>query len=256
MQLIESPSALTYVHDVPYVVWCYWEGAPMSGNRLVSFEYLQKNIQVPVCLLTPANIHQFIKPEHPFPNNYKDLSVVHRSDYVRAYMLYHYGGGWHDIKATEISYVDVWQEFADPNIWIIGKPEIAKGAANVYTAEGLYVPDRYDRLIAVPAWVGRPHTALAKAILDGIEHAISSNAAALTQYPAKHPREKKITTTNMLKKLFTQAKFLYQGRSTRYPLEWTLFGNVFHPMILKYNQHVSFNLPYDKRKNAGIYHRG
>ncbi|HMR18863.1 MAG TPA: hypothetical protein PKA53_06165 [Sphingobacterium sp.] len=256
MPLIQSPVELSYRHAVPYTLWCYWEGDPMSGNRLTSFEYLQQNIQVPICLLTPDNLHLFIKPEHPFPDSYQHLSIVHRSDYVRAYMLYHYGGGWHDIKATEVSYANVWKEFENPEIWIVGKPEIAKGAAKAYTGDGSYVPDHYKRLIAVPAWVGRPHTALAKDILDGIENLVTYHAQELKKYPAKHPRDKKIVTKSRIKRLFTRIKFRYQGKSTRYPLEWTLFGNVFHPVILKYNQHVSFKLPYDKLKNAGIYHRG
>lgn len=256
MSLLQSPSELCDRNAVPYVVWCYWEGAAMSGNRSTSFEYLARNIQVPICLLTPENLPLFIKPEHPFPAAYQHLSVVHRSDYVRAYMLYHYGGGWHDIKATEVSYSDVWQEFEDPEVWIVGKPEIAKGAAKVYAEDGRYVPDHYDKLIAVPAWVGRPHTALAKDILEGIEKVIADNRQALTKNPAKHPRERKITAKNRLAKLFAQIKFRYAGRSTTYPLEWTLFGNAFHPAILKHHRHVSYRLPYDKVKNAGIYHRG
>ena len=257
MQLvIHSPQDLTYQNQVPFVVWCYWEGEAMSGNRLLSFEYLSKNIGVPICLITPENIQQFIKPQHPFPEVYKYLSIVHRSDYIRAYLLHHYGGAWHDVKATTVSYASCWKEFEDEKIWIIGKPEIAKGAAQVLTSDGKYIPDYYKDLIAVPSWIGRPQTPLSSEILQGIEHILAENATTLATNPAKHPRERKLVTKNIVQKIVYPIKFFLQKRSLYYPLEWTLFGNVFHPAILKYKNHVSRNLPVDDIKNAGIYHRG
>lgn len=256
MLLIKHPEDLYYRNGVPVVVWCYWEGPPMTGNRLLSFTYLTQNIGVPVCLVTPENISVFLKDTHPLPSAYPDLSVVHRSDYIRAYLLHHYGGGWHDIKATEVSYAKVWEEFENDAIWIIGRPENQNGAANVYNKEGQYLPDYYKQLIAVPSWVGRPNTPLSKDILLGIESLINAHRKTLAVNPSKHPRDKKIIDGPLLKRLFQRAKFAYQGRSTSYPLEWTLFGNVFHPCILLYQDHVSRTLPVDMIKNAGIYHRG
>lgn len=256
MQKIEKPEDLSYKHGVPFVIWCYWEGEPMSGNRLLSFSYLTQNIGVPVCLITPENINLFIKKEHPLPVAYPHLSIVHRSDYIRAYLLHHYGGGWHDIKATEVSYADVWHQFQDDAIWIIGKAETKKGAAKVYDIDGRYMPDNYEKLIAVPSWVGRANTPLSEQLLSGIEQLINNYAKILSCYPSKHPRDKKITAKSPLKRLLQIIKFHYQGRSTNYPLEWTLFGNIFHPCILLHQAHVSRNLPEDLAKNAGIYHRG
>lgn len=256
MDTIEKPEDLSYKHGVPFVIWCYWEGEPMTGNRMLSFSYLIKNIGVPVCLITPENIHLFIKQGHPLPSAYQHLSIVHRSDYVRAYLLHHYGGGWHDIKATEVSYADAWDEFKDNSIWIVGKAETKKGAANAYDSQGRYMPDYYEKLIAVPSWIGRANTAFSEQLLLGIEHMINKYSDALSRYPSKHARDKKITAKSPIKRLFQMIKFIYQGRSTNYPLEWTLFGNIFHPCVLLYQSHVSRNLPEDTTKNAGIYHRG
>lgn len=253
--LISHPSELIYINNVPFVIWCYWEGDAMEGNRLLSFQYLQQHISVPICLITPDNLNNFIKPNFPILESYQDLSIVHRSDYVRAYLMHHYGGGWHDIKATEQSYAEVWSIFEDENIWIVGRKETAKGAAKVYTQNGDYIPNFYKDLIAVPSWVARPNTKFSEEMLEGIESIINSNKEILQKYPAKHPREKKLPNTNFLKKVFNIAKFLYQKRSLHYPLDWTLFGNVFHPLILKYKGHISYELPTDQHKNAGIYHR-
>lgn len=254
--LIQHPDNLTYINDVPFVVWCYWEGEEMNGNRKLSFEYLQKNIEVPLGLITPINLSSFIKDNHPLPKDFDKLSIVHRSDYIRTYLMHHYGGGWHDIKATEVSYKDVWQKFSNKNIWIIGKKEIKGGAAKTKDHKGRYIPDYYQDLIAVPTWVAKPNTELSKNLLLSLEKTIADNADLLNKYPAKHPREKKLPNSNFLKKGINILKFIYQKRSLNYPLEWTLFGNAFHPLILEYKEHVSYNLPTDKKKNAGIYHRG
>lgn len=256
MESIEHPEQLTYCNGVPFVVWCYWEGEKMHGNRLISFEYLKENIGVPLCLVTPQNISLFIKNTHPLHPAYKNLSIVHRSDYLRAYFLHHYGGAWHDIKATKASFKNVWNEFANEHIWMVGRPETRSGAAKTYTTDQKYIPDFYQYLISVTAWVGRPNTALSKEVLEGIEFIINSNADLLKKYPATHAREKKIETKNWLKLFFVYMKFFYQKRSLHYPIEWTLFGNIFHPLILKYNKHISFKLPCDVEKNAGVNHRG
>jgi len=157
---IQSPNELSYQHGVPFVIWCYWEGAEMSPNRKISFDYLVKNIEVPVALITRDNLDLFIKSDHPLPEAFEYISVVHRSDYIRAYLMHHYGGGWHDIKATLVSYSSVWNEFIDSKIWIIGRKEIQKGAARIVDESGYFIPDHYKDLIAVPSWVARPNTLL------------------------------------------------------------------------------------------------
>jgi hypothetical protein len=252
---IQSPIELSYRHGVPFVIWCYWEGGEMSPNRKKSFDFLMQHIEVPIALITRENLSKFIKPDYPLPEAFEYISIVHRSDYIRAYLMHHYGGGWHDIKATLVSYKSVWDEFVDPKIWIIGRKEIQKGAAKVLDEYGNFIPDHYQDLIAVPSWVARSNTLLSKEILVGIENILAQNLDCLKENPAIHPREKKLPKGNIFKEIFNIIKFKYQKRSTKYPLEWTLFGNVFHPKILKYKQHISFSLPVDQEKNAGIYHR-
>lgn len=40
----------------------------------------------------------FILPEYPLHKAFEFLSAVHKSDYLRSYLLYHYGGGYSDVK--------------------------------------------------------------------------------------------------------------------------------------------------------------
>ena len=48
--------------------------------------------------MTPANLQDWVVAGHPLHPAYNDLSLVHRSDYLRAYLLHHHGGGYCDLK--------------------------------------------------------------------------------------------------------------------------------------------------------------
>ena len=255
MAVAHSFQEITLKHEVPFVIWCYWEGEAMNKNRATSFAYLTANIEVPVLLVTRQNLSQFILAEHPLHPSFEDLSIVHRSDYIRAYLLHHYGGGWHDIKATEVSFKDCWADFSDKNIWMLGRPETQKGAAQIYNTAGEFIPDYYDDLISVPTWIGRPYTAFSEELYQGIRAMLDQHQDKLKKYPAKHPREKYIQPKNFIHQLIIRIKHAYSGRNPYYPLPWTVFGNVFHPLCLKYKAHIAKTIPLDSNKNAGIYHR-
>lgn len=250
-----GPVELTYKNGVPYVVWCYWEGSAMNENRKKSFQYLTRNIGVPVFLVTRENLDHLIRDDHPLHPAFPFLSVVHRSDYIRAYLLHYYGGGWHDIKATEVSFADCWKYFKDPNIYLIGRPETPNGPAKVTDAYGNYMPDKWQDLVAVPAWIGRGNTDFTVDLLTQIEQVLDQNLDLLKKHPAKHPREKHVHARNFLHRIQLTIKAYWSGRNLDYPLDWTLFGNVFHPLVYKYKHNICRELPQDKRKNAGIYHR-
>lgn len=254
MQISEAKS-IEIKNGVPFVVWCYWDGKKMNANRSKSFDYLVNNIGVPLFLITPKNLDQFIKKDFPLPASFPYLSIVHQSDYIRAYMLHHYGGGWHDIKATKTSFGDCWDLFEDKSIWIIGSPEVKNGAAPIYDSMGRYMPDYYEELIAVPRWIGRPHTPLSSMILENLNAELNNHKHTLKRYPAKHAREKYIHPKNSIHKFIIWIKQRVAGRNHKYPLPWTLFGNSFHPAVLKFERHVARSLPIDSVKNAGLYHR-
>ena len=92
-------------------------------------------------------------------------------------------------------------------------------------------------------------------IYAGFLKLLDNNLEALKKHPARHPREKFIQPKNIFHALVIRLKHLYSGRNPNYPLPWTVFGNIFHPVVYEYREHVSYNLPVNKIKNAGIYHR-
>lgn len=252
--IINKKEDINLINDVPFVIWTYWAGKEMKGNRLLSFNLLVENTGVPVFLVDDSNLHTLEIKEYPFHEGFKYLSAVHQSDYIRAYLLHHYGGGWNDIKATESAYTKVWDEFIHPDIYIVGRPEIKRGAARVFDGDK-WMPDYYQNLIAVTSWVGRPYTPLSEKLMRKFNDFLEENIDELKKHPARHPRERALRGESFLSRTIEKVKNRFSGRQNNYPLQWTLFGNLFHPVNLEYQDHVSMSLPKDKVKNAGIYHR-
>jgi len=248
---IETLAELKKVSDgypFSFIIWCFWYEGGMNENRIRSFELMKTNLGVPVCLVTKENMHEFILPDYPLHPAFQFLSDVHKSDYLRIYLLHHYGGAWHDIKPTQVNYSGVWDEFADPDVYFVGRAEIKGGPAKVFDREGKWMPDCWPDLVACGWWVGRPGTALSLEMFQNITLFLDENFDALKKYPAKTPFDKK------KKSFFSRLPFL-QIEEKGYPLEWTVFGNIFHPLNYKYRSHVKNTLPFDKQYNLGLPYR-
>lgn len=231
-----------------YVVWCFWYDGKMNETRTRSFEMMKTNLGVPLCLITKENIHEFILPEHPLHPAFHYLSDVHKSDYIRIYLLHHYGGGWHDIKPTQVSFTQVWAAFNDPEVYFVGRPEIKGGPAHVYDRDGKWMPDFWPDLVGCGWWVGRPNTPLTNELFLEINNLLDENYETLRKYPAKTPFDKK------KKSAFSWLPFVSINKKG-YPLPWTVFGNIFHPLNYKYRKHVKNSLPADELYNLGLSYR-
>ena len=91
-------------------VFCFWTGDnPMSDTRKRSLENMNKVLEADIELITPDNLSKWEVPEFEIPDAYWDLSLNHRSDYLRWYFMYHYGGGYADIK----EYTQSWSGYFD-----------------------------------------------------------------------------------------------------------------------------------------------
>lgn len=91
---------LSHTPDVPKtegefkkVIYCFWLGGEkMSNDRAECFRDMQQKNSVPIVLVSEDNLEQFIVNGYPLHKAYPYLSAVHKSDYLRAYFMHHYGG--------------------------------------------------------------------------------------------------------------------------------------------------------------------
>lgn len=112
------------------IIYCFWTGEnEMSDNRKRGYQSLIDNSGVEVKLITPHNLHKYILPEHPLHPAYENLSLVHKSDYLRCYFMHFHGGGYQDIKYNDNSWKESFEKIMqDESKWILGYTELHGGA--------------------------------------------------------------------------------------------------------------------------------
>ena len=117
---------------VDKVIYIFWTGNnEITPNRLKGIESLKKNSGVRVQLITPNNLNDYIVKDDPLPEAYNYLSLVHKADYLRTYFMYHYGGGYADIKLYKHSWIEAFEQLENSDAYAIGYKEVGWwGAAN------------------------------------------------------------------------------------------------------------------------------
>lgn len=75
-------------------IFTYWDSEKLPIlNEYCIYTWRKYNPDFSIVILNDTNIHKYVKT---FPINYEKLIVQHKSDYIRTYLLYHYGGIWID----------------------------------------------------------------------------------------------------------------------------------------------------------------
>ena len=224
---LEHPCEFPYSDEldkqVDRVIYIFWTGDnEITPNRLEGIKSLEKVCGVEVKLITPKNLPDYIVEEDPIPEAYQYLSLNHRSDYLRSYFMYHYGGGYADIKTYFHSWVTAFDKLdASPNAYVIGYPEVGfDGAANQGMPESKLKNDlhyHWRYLIGNGAFICRPHTRMAAEWHTVVKNRLISYSERLKEHPAKD--------------VF--------GKNTDYPIPWAgMQGNIFHPFCLKYRDRL------------------
>lgn len=113
------------IQKIDRVIYCFWTGNnEITKNRKDSLIILEKNTGIKVKLITIDNLSNYILPDFPLHPSYQYLSLVHKSDYLRCYFMYHYGGGYSDIKRNYNNWEDVFNDLENQSDkYIAGYPE-------------------------------------------------------------------------------------------------------------------------------------
>ena len=227
---------LTRKADYPYnkqvqapvdrVIYVFWTGDnEITPNRMAGIRSLEKISGVPVKLITPENLQSYIVDGDPLPEAYQYLSLVHRSDFLRGYFMYHHGGGYADIKTFRRSWVRAFDSLdASDDAFVIGYPEVGfLGAANQDMSTGNVKTDlhfHWRYLIGNGAFICRPHTQFTAEWYSESRRRLEDNTAKLKAHPAKD----------------------FFGTNADYPLSWSCIqGGIFHPLCLKFKDRLLKN---------------
>lgn len=210
-------------------VFCIWSGDnPMSPEREQALLSIFRQVQTPVLLLDRRNIEDWQHPEAPFHPAYPYLSATHKSDYLRCYLMHHYGGGYTDIKHSSKPWGPLFRALdAHPGHEALGYQEIGPhGVARVGGPLQLEMQQNYQRLIGLCAFIFRRRSALTSEWLAQTHALLDAKLPLLQQHPARHPQDQ------------LGAQFS-DGSVSRYPIAWTeMLGNLFHPLVYRWADHI------------------
>jgi glycosyltransferase involved in cell wall biosynthesis len=201
-------------------VYLCWFGDQMSSTRFTCVKSILKNIKVPVIYIALENYKNFELPDHPYHEGFSYLRNEHKADYIRSYVLYHYGGGYHDIKHRTSSWEDEWEKdnwTLDDNIWIYGRTE-RHPEWIAYPPGGDDIRPFYASLVSMNYIIAKRHTPFLRELLDRIHEILDEKLDRLRAFPFPH---------------------------NEYPLRWCeILGEIYHPLMLHYKDHIKHGLPY------------
>lgn len=201
-------------------IWAVWPDVDqMSDNRKAALRSMSSETfhGVDVEFLDVDGIARIVAdvgiPLHPA---YKYLSPVHRSDYLRCYLLHHIGGGYADIKRFTTD--NNWPEMFDlmgsrPKLQLIGEPEIP-GGTPVRIFDN---PSDRSRLVCLRWFIARGGTPLTDMWYRGLIAKMDDCAEKLERFYAERTVP------------------WYRGDrlfSLGYPFRWAdILGRVLHPVL-------------------------
>jgi hypothetical protein len=178
--------------------------------------------------ITKDDLSSWILPYAPLHKAYPFLSAVHKADYLRAYFMCHYGGGYSDIKIPTGSWIPAFEALEkNPDLWVVGYPEGSPDDLAAVDDKELYrkMQQVYSQMVGNGSYVCRSGTPLVRRWLTEVHRILDRVYEQLEAYPAPHPR-------------------VMKQEDPKYALKWTeICGNVFHPLVYEYLSHVSTDLP-------------
>lgn len=203
-----------------HTIFCFWTGDnEMSDNRIECIKNLEEVSKCNVVLIKKNDIEKYIIKEHPLHPSFKYLSETHKADYLRTYFMNFYGGGYSDIKKTTGSWVSSFENLKKSDKWICGYPEIEGGVA--------YKPltEEWNKLIGNCAYICKPQTPLTTEWYNDMIKLLDTKLEKLKEHPSSRPDD-------------------CVEKGTGYPIEWAeMLGNIFHRVIYKYLDKISYELP-------------
>lgn len=214
-------------------IFIFWtENNPLTANRIRAIGNMKMVSGVEIILVHPGNLDTWIVQGYPLHESYPYLSAVHKADYLRCYFMHHHGGGYSDIKSQSHSWKESFEKLqANQEMLAIGYQELEGGVATV-DDKNLYqeMCQNYKQLIGNGAYICKPHTELTTEWYQQLHFLLDAKLYILRANPASHVRDH-------------TGLWLGDHHST-YPLRWTeILGCIFHPLVYKYRDRISKELP-------------
>ncbi len=230
-------------------IFCVWSDTnEMSPNRKSCLELIKKNSGCEVFLVTSSNLKEWTK-NAPLHEGYQYLSSVHKSDYLRAYLLHHHGGGYTDIKRCSYDWNPYFDAFDnDSSKLICGYRERAEGGLAVRNLKEICPNQELNRqylqgccnngyFLGCGKFIAKSHTEFTENWLTRVDNILSEKLEELKKHNGNYHPRATIGDT-------------YQGHPSKYPIDWNeIMGSVFHRLCYDYKEQIMPIMPFIDTSN-------
>lgn len=255
-----------YIKDIEYydnfipenclennVLFTIWFGKSFTPNRNLQYLTLKKVSKCRIININENNIHLL---KYPIHKSFQYLSSIHKSDYLRCYLMYYYGGGYSDLKKTSSSWIPAFNKLkSNDKLWVVG-----------YDCDGVALPSNLQRslidynettkefvkllqekkkiFIGVGFFIFKKNTEIVIRWFNELNNRLDYFYEELKKNPAKFDRESKNGTP--------YPSWEGGNLNTKYPICWNrILGQIFYPLQLDYPDRITKGIP--KRNDRGNY---
>ncbi len=221
---------------VDEIIYCFWTGDnPLTENRIKCLESMKNNCGVEICLITPQNLNNFVLKDYPLHPAYKNLSCVHKADYLRTYFMHHYGGGYSDIKYYEHSWKDSFVKINNADdCLLLGTQESSLSSDIIAYVNPSDFCEEFEDDIKIlnkqmekhfrylagnGGYIVKPKTNFTQSWIDELHRRLDTVEKKLEENPGN-----------------------IWGDNKGYPISWnSILGQIFHPLCLKFYKQIMFD---------------
>lgn len=214
-------------------IFCMWPGNDkLPQDRATEVFSILANSHCPVIFLTPASYKKWESPSAPFHPALQYLSECHVSDYLRVYLMHHYGGGYTDIKFTFKPWDIAFKALRENDAMVLGYKFTSPsefGLSKKYQGTEFleYYKQHYAPYgIGHVAFIFKRKTPLTLNMLDRLHAFLDEKLPALKEHPSRAQKD-------------YLGKVLPDGSVSQYPLDYIEMGpDIFHQSLYQFKEHI------------------
>jgi hypothetical protein len=262
LELDLPPGIRSSADPTPSIIWVFWmhdyqpEGKALEV--LSSFSVLDIDVQ----LVTPDILPQYNVTEDPFHDAFKHLAPNHKLDYLHAYFMHHYGGGFLELKprrdnttlTNQFDYIS-----SNDSYWVLGSKsqDVAEcdesDIDDAWCKELQFKADGVtyaDTILGMSSWEHSKGPCCAKVlnyyngtgVLPRHDGYIMRKETSFTEDWLKLVHAHLTAKLPELQKNVAPSEPCCMTQRAGYPLRWEeLRGEIWAPLLMKYRSHLRFD---------------